>query len=92
MNRLLYEKSSPYKGYLIVPFVFNKVENHNVYSYKLLSGIGNKSRFQKTENPAAIYGNSVENVVTFAKEHLDKNLEAITQIDYFKSRYVSKSA
>ena len=30
----------------------------------------------------------MENIITLAKEHLDINLEAIAQIDYFKSRYV----
>jgi len=36
MNRLLYESSVSYKGYLIIPFVFSKVDNYEIYSYKLL--------------------------------------------------------
>ncbi|MDJ0797628.1 MAG: hypothetical protein QNJ51_12570 [Calothrix sp. MO_167.B12] len=88
MKRLLYEKSVAYKGYLIIPFVFSKVDNYDIYSYKLLSAIGNKSKFQKVENPAAIYGSTIDNIIGIAKEHLDQNLEFISQIDYFQSRYV----
>ncbi|WP_088243135.1 hypothetical protein [Calothrix rhizosoleniae] len=88
MKRLLYEQSVAYKGYLIIPFVFSKADNYNIYSYKLLSAIGNKSKFQKVENPAAIYGSSAENIIDIAKEHLDINFEFINHTDYFQSRYV----
>lgn len=88
MKRLLYEESIAYKGYLIIPFVFSIFNNYKIYSYKLLSGIGNKSKFQKVENPAAIYGSTVENIIGIAKEHLDINFEFISQTSYFQSRYI----
>ncbi|MEA5600180.1 hypothetical protein [Nostoc sp. UHCC 0252] len=91
MSRLLYESSVSYKGYLIIPFVFGKVDNHNIYSYKLLSEIGHKSQFHKAENPSTIYGCSISNIVDIAKEHLDQNSEFISHRDCFKSRYVYRN-
>jgi hypothetical protein len=90
MSRLIYEKSVSYEGYLIVPFVFDKVDNYEIYSYKLLSELGSKSRFHKKDNPAKIYGNSTDSILQIAKEHIDKNLEFSSQSDYFKSRYIYK--
>ncbi|GAX34387.1 hypothetical protein [Nodularia sp. NIES-3585] len=88
MSRLIYEKSVSYKGYLIIPFVFGKADNYEIYSYKLLSEIGRGSKFHKAENPAEIYGNSSNNIVDIAKEHIDQNSEFVNQGDNFKSRYV----
>ena len=88
MSRLIYEKSVSYKGYLIIPFVFGKADNYEIYSYKLLSEIGRGSKFHKAENPAEIYGNSIENIVDIAQEHIDKYSESVNQGDSFKSRYV----
>lgn len=45
MSRLLYESSVSYKGYLIIPFVFNQVDGNDIYSYKLLAEIGYRSRY-----------------------------------------------
>ncbi len=91
MSRLLYESSVSYKGYLIIPFVFGKLDNYEIYSYKLLSEIGNRSQFHKAENPAAIYGSSVSNIVDIAKEHIDQNLEFVSRGDSFKSRYIYRN-
>ena len=91
MSRLLYESSVSYKGYLIIPFVFGKLDSYEIYSYKLLSEIGNRSQFHKAENPARIYGNSVINIVDIAKEHLDKNSEFVSRGDSFKSRYIYRN-
>ncbi|MCC5638363.1 hypothetical protein LC593_21495 [Nostoc sp. CHAB 5844] len=91
MSRLLYENSVSYQGYLIIPFVYGKADAYEIYSYKLLSEICNKSRFHKTENPAGIYGNSITNIIDIAKEHLDKNLEFFSQKDAFKSRYIFRN-
>lgn len=88
MSRLLYEKSVSYQGYLIIPFVFGKADNYEIYSYKLLSEIGHKSKFHKAENPAEIYGSSISNIIAIAKEHIDQNSELVSQGDSFKSRYI----
>ncbi len=91
MDRLLYEHSLSYKGYLIIPFVYGKAGNHEIYSYKLLSEIGHKSRFHKAENPAGIYGSSIDNILEIAKEHIDKNLEFVSKGDYFQHRYIYRN-
>jgi hypothetical protein len=91
MTRLLYESSVSHQGYLIIPFVFGKADNYEIYSYKLLSEIGHKSQFHKAENPAGIYGSSISNIVDIAKEHVEKNPEEFTGGDNFKSRYIYRS-
>lgn len=91
MSRLFYESSVSYRGYLIIPFLFNKVDGHEIYSYKLLAEIGNRSKLHKAENPAGIYGSSVDNIIDIAKQHLDKNFEFINKDDYFKSRYTYRN-
>lgn len=88
MSRLVYESSVSYKGYLIIPFVFGKAYNYEIYSYKVLSNIGHRSQFHKAENPARIYGNGISNIIDIAKEHIDQNSEFINQGDNFKSRYI----
>ena len=87
MNRLFFEESVSYKGYLIIPFVFGKADNYEIYSYKLLSEIGAKSQYHKAENPAKIYGSSVENIINIAKEHIEKHSDFISDEDTFKHRY-----
>ncbi|MDM9380150.1 hypothetical protein QUB80_05480 [Chlorogloeopsis sp. ULAP01] len=91
MSRLLYEHSLSYKGYLIIPFVFGKANNYDIYSYKLLSEIGYQSHFHKAENPVGICGSSISNILEIAKEHLDNNLEFTSKGDYFQHRYVYRN-
>lgn len=91
MSRLLHEKSVSYKGYLIIPFIFTKADNYEIYSYKLLAEIGQKSQFHKAENPAGIYGSSISNIVDIAKEHIDKSSEFNSQRDNFQSRYIYRN-
>ncbi|MBH8574075.1 hypothetical protein I8752_13810 [Nostocaceae cyanobacterium CENA369] len=91
MSRLLYENSVSYQGYLIIPFVFGKADNYEIYSYKLLSEIGHKSKFHKAENPAGIYGSSISNIVAIAKEYIDEHSELVSQDDTFKSRYIYRN-
>jgi hypothetical protein len=88
MSHLLYENSVSYKGYLIIPFVFGKADQYEIYSYKLLSEVGRKSQFHKADNPAKIYGNSTSNIVEIAREHIDQNADFVSQRDIFQSRYV----
>lgn len=87
MSQLLYEKSVSYKGYLIIPFVFGIADGQSVYSYKLLSELGHKGKFHKSENPAGIYSSSWEGSIAVAKEHLDQNSKVFSSDDYFKRRY-----
>ncbi len=91
MNRLLYESSVSYQGYLIIPFWYQTVDNYPIYSYKLLSEIGYKGQFHKSENPAAIYGNSIDNIIEIAKEHIDKHLDFACEGDAFKHRYIYRN-
>ncbi len=88
MSHLLYESSVSYHGYLIIPFVFGKADNYEIYSYKLLAEIGHKSQFHKAENPAEVYGSNISNIVVIAKEHIDLHSDFVSQRDNFKSRYV----
>ncbi|MFH7030328.1 MAG: hypothetical protein ACHBN1_34480 [Heteroscytonema crispum UTEX LB 1556] len=91
MSRLLYESSVSYKGYLIIPFVFSIIDNSEIYSYKLLAEIGHKSQFHKAENPAGIYGSTINNIIDIAQEYIDKNVEFISKCDIFKSRYTYRN-
>jgi hypothetical protein len=92
MKNLLYEQSVSYKGYLIIPFIFGKADNYEIYSYKLLSQLGSKSKYHKAENPAKIYGSSIENIINIAKEHIDNNSDFISDNnDVFKHRYVFRN-
>jgi hypothetical protein len=88
MSRLLYENSMSYKGYLIIPFVFGKADNYEIFSYKLLAEIGHNSLFHKADNPAGIYGSNISNIIDIAKEHIDQQSEFISCGDSFKSRYI----
>jgi hypothetical protein len=87
MSRLLYEKSVSYKGHLIIPFVLGVADGQAIYSYKLLSELGHKGKFHKSENPDGIYFNSIDSLIEVAKEHLDENSDVVTSVDYFKCRY-----
>ncbi|MTJ52312.1 hypothetical protein FJR38_06320 [Anabaena sp. UHCC 0253] len=88
MNRLIYESSVSYKGYLIIPFVYGKVDDYEIYSYKLLAEVGHKSRFHASENPATMYGNTIISILDIAKEHIDLSIDFVSQGDFFKSRYI----
>ncbi|NMF65470.1 hypothetical protein DP113_09265 [Brasilonema octagenarum UFV-E1] len=91
MSRLFYENSVSYKGYLIIPFVFGIIDSHEISSYKLLSEVANQSQFHKAENPAEIYGSSIENIINIAKEHIDEYSDFISDRDSFKFRYVYRN-
>ncbi|AKG24437.1 hypothetical protein [Calothrix sp. 336/3] len=88
MGRLLYENSLSYQGYLIIPFVYGKANGHEIYSYKLLSAMGYASKFHKAENPAEIYGSSIDNIVKIAQEHINQWGESTGKEDYFQLRYI----
>lgn len=87
MNRLLYEKSVSYRGHLIIPFVFGKVDGQFIYSYQLLSELGYRGKFHKAENPAKIYSHRIQGIVEIAREYLDVHSDAIGAVDYFQHRY-----
>ena len=87
MSRLLYEKSLSYRGHLIIPFVFTRVDRENIYSYALLSQQGYKGKFHKVENPAKLYSSNIAEVIDIAKEHLQENRAESRDFDYFQNRY-----
>jgi hypothetical protein len=87
MSRLFYEKSVCYKGHLIIPFVFSRINSQSIYSYKLLSELGRKGKFHKAENPAGIYSSNLDEIISIAIEHLDREGDAIENFDLFKIRY-----
>lgn len=87
MSRLLYESSVSYKGYLIIPFVFATVDCQTIFSYKLLSDQGYKSKLHKLENMSGICSSSVEGIIDIAKEYLDSNIDVLDSGDNFKLRY-----
>lgn len=87
MSRLLYEYSVAHQGHLIIPFVFGMVDGEDIYSYRLLSEMGGKGKFHKSENPAEIYSSSINGIVEVGKEHLDANSDVLDSLDLFKSRY-----
>jgi hypothetical protein len=91
MSRLLYDKSVSYKGHLIIPFVFGVADGQSIYSYKLLSELGHKGKFHKSENPNGIYSNSVEGIIAIAKEHLDETSDVVSREDYFNRRYTYRN-
>ncbi len=87
MNRLLYEKSISTQGHLIIPFVFSKINGQEIYSYTLLSEIGNKGKFHKTNNPVGMYSETIDTILDMAKEHLKVHSDVVSYGDYFQSRY-----
>jgi len=91
MSTLLYDKSVSYKGHLIIPFVFGIADSQCIYSYQLLSELGHKGKFHKSENSVSLYSNTVEGIVAIAKEHLDENSAAVSRDDYFQRRYTYRN-
>jgi hypothetical protein len=114
MSRLIYENSVSYRGYLIIPFVCNKIDNtsrgngdrdtkeshakrdRKIYSYKLLAENGSRNKLHKAENPAGIYGDSIDNIIDTGKQYIDrhlidKNLELVNKDDTFKNRYTYRN-
>ncbi len=87
MSRLLYEKSLPYRGHLIIPFVFARANRENIYSYALLSEQGYKGEFHKLENPAKLYSSNIAQIIDIAKKHLHEAIEQSSDFDYFQNRY-----
>ena len=92
MSRLLYEKSVSYRGFLIIPLVYRRLNKETLYTYRLLADVGHKSSLHRTDNPAGIYSGAIEGVIKIAKEHLQTN-PAGTEftnrygVDHFKHRY-----
>jgi len=87
MSRLLYEKSVSHRGHLIIPFVFGLVDGRSIYSYRLISELGNKGRFHKAENPAGICSNRLDIIIDIAQEFLEENSDVVNSVNYFRRRY-----
>jgi len=87
LDRLLYEKSIPYQGHLIIPFVFGTADKAYIYSYSLLAEVGHKSEWHQAENPARMYSSDLEEIIHIAQEHLAQNSVYKSSSDSFKHRY-----
>ena len=87
MIHFLYDKSVSYKGYLIIPFLFSRVESCSIYSYALLSELGHKSKFHTAINPVGLYSSNISNIVNIAQRHIDENVGEFSALDYFHNRY-----
>jgi hypothetical protein len=87
LNRLLYEKSVPYQGHLIIPFVFGTADQASIYSYSLLAEAGHKSEWHQAENPAQMYSSDLEEIIRIAQEHLAQHSSYESSSDSFKHRY-----
>ncbi len=88
ISKFIYEKSVSSQGYLIIPYVLAKANDHQIYSYKLLSELGHQGNFHKAENLTGFYTNSLEKIIKVAQKHLYENPDVISHGDYFQSRYV----
>lgn len=86
--RFLYERSLAYRGYLIVPFVETTLVGESIYSYRLLSTMGQNVRFHRAENPAQQYAGQVEQILAIAQAHLDQKSDIDHHLDHFQERYV----
>lgn len=93
MLRLLYESSVSHRGHLIIPYVYSTLAEQSIYSYKLLSALGHKGEFHKTDNPAGLHSTHLDGIVAIAKEHLDQHSDQDShdgnnsQANLFKRRY-----
>lgn len=87
MHRLLYEYSVSHRGHLIIPYVYSRLAEQSIYSYKLLSAFAHKGRLHKADNPAGLHSSRGSEIVTIAKEHLDQHSEVDAPNDFFKGRY-----
>jgi hypothetical protein len=83
----IYDKSVSYPGYLIVPFIFSRLGGEFIYSYALLSDRGYQGKFHQRENPAKLYANSLQGIISISQQHLDKFVKKKSKNDYFYNRY-----
>ncbi len=90
MSLLIYEQSVSYQGHLIIPFVFGRADAELIYSYKLLSGLGHRGKFHKSNNPPGMYSDRINGIIEVAREHLKENSDIISSLDYFNCRYTYK--
>lgn len=87
MKRLLYEKSVPHRGYLIIPFVYETVSGEAIYSFQLLAEIGHRGAFHQSNNPAGLYSSDVSAVIQIAKDYLDRHSDISSSTNHFQHRY-----
>ena len=92
MNRLLYEKSVSFKGFLIIPSAYRRLSGETLYTYRLLADVGHKSSLHQADNPAGVYSRTIQGILKIAKEHLNTQppgTEFTDQygVDHFKHRY-----
>ena len=88
LPRLLYEKSTLHRGYVIIPFQMSLVAGATIYSYALLAQRGREGQFHAAENPAGLYSDQLESIIAIAQDHLDHQSDLSKSCDYFQQRYV----
>ncbi|AGY58099.1 hypothetical protein [Gloeobacter kilaueensis] len=88
MDRLLYESSVSYRGFLIVPFRYATAAGATIYSYGLLCALGYRSRWHRSENPAGLFSSTLAGIGAIAREHLDCYGDILIEVDHFARRYV----
>jgi hypothetical protein len=88
MNRLLYEKSVSYKGYLIIPFILGRIGCETIYSYKLLSEQGHRNDLHQSDNLSGVCGSSPEAILKIARKSLDEKIKNYMGLDQFRDRYI----
>ena len=92
MSWLLYEKSVSFKGFLIIPIVYSRLNRETIYTYWLLADVGRQSSLHRVNNPAGLYSRTIDGIVKIAKEHLAANPPGTEftnryGVDHFKHRY-----
>jgi hypothetical protein len=93
--RWLYEKSISYRGHLIIPFRFMaapRLREQPLYSYVLLSELGDDGRLHQAENPGGLCTDSPEGIGAIAQEYLDNHVAGNPKTDHFKNRYTYRDS
>lgn len=88
MNRLLYEKTTSYKGHLIVPFILSRLGGETIYSYKLLAEKGHTSPLHQSDNLSGVCTNNLDEIIKIARQNLDEKINSYLGIDHFRERYI----
>lgn len=96
MARLLYEESVSFRGFLIIPFAYSRLNGEIIYTYCLLADVGHKSSLHQADNPAGVYSSTIAGIIKIAKGHLNTHppgTEFTDQygVDHFKHRYTYRN-
>ena len=88
----IYSQSVGYRGHLIIPFQYSRVMGHAVYSYGLLSELGNHGMLHGQINPPKLHSSSIKGIIDIASEHLNEaDAEQDSGLDSFGRRYIYRN-